>query len=169
MLLVLCALSYTCLGQGTDSGASQQGVKKNTIHAGVGSVGLIAGYNVNYERLIVPIKMGQLWARATAGGWAIWTSSGPYQATSLVLLTGLRSNHFELHAGMSRMLDRQSYEDAQDMSRHFSEPLPSKSSYTYFRAVGGIGYRYQKPSGRFIFRTGVAYPETVYLGLGVAL
>jgi len=31
-----------------------------------------------------------------------------------------------------------------------------------------IGYRMQKPNGHFIFRTGVGWPEALYIDLGVS-
>ena len=30
----------------------------------------------------------------------------------------------------------------------------------------GIGYRFQKPTGGIIFRTGISLPEAIYLSLG---
>ena len=33
--------------------------------------------------------------------------------------------------------------------------------------AGAIGYRFQKPGGKFVFRTGIGFPESLYLSLGL--
>jgi len=47
----------------------------------------------------------------------------------------------------------------------WTEPNPALP-HSGFDVAGEIGYRYQNPEGGFLFRTGIAWPETVYIGLG---
>jgi hypothetical protein len=36
----------------------------------------------------------------------------------------------------------------------------------YIPIGGSVAYRYQRPQGRFIFRLGVGYPESIFISLG---
>lgn len=48
----------------------------------------------------------------------------------------------------------------------YSEPKPSKHDYLDYRIATSIGYLYKKTQGNFIFRVGLAWPESMYLGFG---
>jgi hypothetical protein len=41
--------------------------------------------------------------------------------------------------------------------------------YDFARIGGSVGYRYQKPEGVFIFRTGIGYTEGLYAGIGLRI
>ena len=56
-------------------------------------------------------------------------------------------HHLEVSAGLVKSLDKY---------------------YDIFPLSGSIGYRMQKPNGHFIFRTGVGWPEALYIDLGVS-
>lgn len=162
---------YTSYGQNSNDAIDHAGVNKNAIQATVGFVGLMGAYNVNYERMLVGFEKGTLiglWSKVGYGGWGVWSTGGPYQSATLGVLTGAKNNHFELHVGGARMFNTRSYEHDQHISSHLSEPQPLKSDYVDVRLVGTAGYRYQKPNGNFLFRCGIGYPETVFVGLGVA-
>ncbi len=149
----------------------QPGFKKNSIQATAGAVGLIAGYSLSYERWLLTSKQSALvglWTKIGAGGWVSWTSGGPHQSLMLGTMTGKRNSHLELNMGLARMFDRNSYNAAKDVSDYYADPPPAKSNYVAIRAAGSLGYRYQKPTGRFIFRVGGGFPETLYLGIGGA-
>lgn len=170
-LAVLFSCHYTSYGQHSNDTSDYRGVNKNSIQATVGFAGLMGAYNVNYERKLVGFEKGTLiglWSKIGFGGWAVWSSGGSYQSATLGILTGAKNNHFELNVGGARMFNNRSYEEAQDISAHFSEPQPLKSDYVHVRLVGTAGYRYQKPDGNFLFRCGIGYPETAFVGLGVA-
>ncbi len=53
------------------------------------------------------------------------------------------------------------------MSDFHMEPTPEKSNYVRLSPVGSLGYRFQKPEGGILFRTGLGYPEGVFIGIGV--
>jgi hypothetical protein len=168
LVLSCCSLSY---GQERGDSLQQVGFRKNSVHATAGFAGLMGAYNVTYERMILESKgdgFQGLWVKVGTGGWGVWSSGGPYQSLMLGILTGARSSHFELNFGIVRMVNKSTYERDKYTSDFYSEPAPSKSSYTHIRPAGSVGYRYQKPGGRFLFRTGIGYPETLYLGLGTA-
>lgn len=166
----LCSVC-SAYAQESASVATGRALKKNVIHATAGTAGLMGAYNLNYERMLAGGKEGNLkglWAKAGVGGWGIWSSGGPYQSLMLGALTGQKSSHFEINFGLARMVDQSAYDHAKHMSIYLSEPLPPKSNFINIRAVGSAGYRLQKPGGRFLLRTGIGYPEAVYLGIGAA-
>jgi hypothetical protein len=80
------------------------------------------------------------------GGAAYWEGESQYILGQFGILTGVRNHHLEASAGLVAFLDN-----------YFSSPLS-----------GSIGYRIQKPGGHFIFRTGLGWPEALYVGLGVS-
>jgi hypothetical protein len=81
------------------------------------------------------------------GGMAGWEFTSPFVLGQFGLLTGVKKHHFEVSAGMVKSLDK---------------------NYDFFSPSGSIGYRIQKPNGHFIFRTGLGWPEALYLGLGAS-
>ncbi len=85
--------------------------------------------------------------KAGIGGAAAWEDSYSYILGQYGILTGVKKHHLEISAGLVKSL-----------AEH----------YNMFPLSGSFGYRFQKPKGHFIFRTGVAYPEAFYFGLGVS-
>lgn len=170
-LVAVFLLCYHTYGQEQTTTEGTKSYKKNAILATVGTVGLMGAYSLSYERMLLASKEGSiqgLWAKVGAGGWAVWSSGGPYQSLMLGTMTGKKNSHFELNFGLARMVDKSAYDRAKHISDHLAEPQPSKSDYINMRAAGSAGYRFQKPTSRFLFRTGVGYPETLYLGIGAA-
>ncbi|MDO6391643.1 hypothetical protein Q4E40_16025 [Pontibacter sp. BT731] len=170
-LAIVFSCYHTSYGQNSINTIDQARVNKNAIQVTGGFAGLMGAYNMNYERKLVGFEKGTLmglWSKVGFGGWGVWSTGGPYQSATLGILTGAKKHHFELTVGGARMFDKISYEHAQHISAHFSEPQPLKSDYVDVRGVGTAGYRYQKPDGNFLFRCGIGYPETVFVGLGIA-
>ncbi|WP_018478449.1 hypothetical protein [Pontibacter roseus] len=168
LLVLNCCQAF---GQDTNATSEAPGLKKNAVHATLGTIGLMGAYTFSYDRNVIEFDKGVLqgiWARAGAGGWASWTSGGPYQSVTVGVLTGRKSSHVEFHAGAARMFDRSAYDDEKDLRDYYADPKPAKSEFTDIRAVGSLGYRYQKPGGHFLFRVGAGFPETAYVGLGIA-
>ncbi|PVY41781.1 hypothetical protein [Pontibacter virosus] len=166
--LSLCSHTYA---QESADAEGNQGFRKNAILATMGTVGLMGAYNLSFERMLLASKEGSiqgLWTKAGVGGWGVWSTGGPYQSLMLGTMTGKRNSHLELNGGLARMFNKTGYDHAEDMSTYFSEPQPLKSDYIHIRIVGAVGYRFQKPTSRFLFRSGVGYPETLYLGIGAA-
>jgi hypothetical protein len=80
------------------------------------------------------------------GGMVYWEGSDSYILGQYGIITGVKKHHLEASAGFVKLLDE----------------------YDIFPLSGSIGYRFQKPKGHFIFRTGVGWPEALYFGLGVS-
>jgi hypothetical protein len=149
-------------------------LNKNTIYASVGWLVLYGTVNLSYERnLFQPnrklIKYVNL--KASYGKFATWGIAGDVYMLNAVFLTGVKKNHLEAIAGLSIFFDREGYDIGVSNANYpypGYEPEPSKADYTDFLPVLGFGYRYQKPGGRFIFRTGLNFPEMIYLSFGYA-
>lgn len=146
------------------------GLKKNSVY---GSVGLSALYrlaSINYERIIIQRNTGLFKNYLVRGSVGYWTA-GPFAVVGVGTLTGLRNNHLETNVGFAYIFDKQGYDIGIGNSGWYDGiyyPEPDKSEYTDYKLSGAIGYRYQKPDGNFIFRTGIAYPERVYLSCGLS-
>lgn len=171
-LTIVLACCHTAYGQSSHDTVDEPAeIKKNSIHAIVGFAGVAGSCSINYERMLVAFEKGTLvglWSKVGVGVAGVWSSGGPYQSVTLGVLTGAKNNHFELNIGGARMVNNIGYEDAQRMSAYFAEPPPSKSDFVDFKVAGTVGYRYQKPQGKLLFRCGIGFPETIFVGLGVA-
>lgn len=136
----------TAYGQDSTSTSNQVSLKKNIIYATAGYAGLYAALNGNYERIIIQKQTGffkNYMVRIGGGVYVEWGGEGSYAVTGLTGLTGLKKSHLELHLGIA-------------YSSGFESLTPAV----------GIGYRYQKPGGQFVFRVGASFPESFYLSLG---
>jgi hypothetical protein len=83
--------------------------------------------------------------RVGGGLMAFWESSGWFTMATYTSLTGKGSNHLEVGLGAV-------YTD--------------EEAESFFLPAANVGYRYQKPKGRLIFRTGLGVPEAIYVSLG---
>lgn len=123
---------------------------KNTISISGGTIILASSANLAYERMLLSSKsavLHSLWikGRASSFGNNDWIESDHKYLIDLaaVGLIGQTRMHMELSLGIGMFpIDNQFF--------------PTLSA----------GYRYQKDKGGFIFRTGLGYPEFLYIGLG---
>lgn len=123
---------------------------KNNLFGSAGSVIIFGGISANYERMVlnIPEFNSSLWLRLSAGKtYSLVLGGFIYQYLSLTSLIGKENNHFETVIGLFR----------------FGWDLFNAEGYGL---AGGIGYRYQKPEGGFLFRSGLAFPESLYLSVG---
>jgi hypothetical protein len=136
---------------------SKPELRKNVVYGTIGFYpeefyGTILG---NYERKLYQFPnscINSLWVRVAAGPWGSWGSEGWNYVSTLSLLTGKKASHIEFGAGAVLSWDTS--------AKHFY-PIWSDN---YIAA--NLGYRYQKPGGSFVFRTGIGWPEFLYLSLG---
>ncbi|MEN8158022.1 MAG: hypothetical protein ABFS10_13810 [Bacteroidota bacterium] len=84
--------------------------------------------------------------KGTTGARFSWEAAGPYFTGTFQAITGSGSHHFELGGGLAVL---------------FGGIEPE-----YLRPAGSIGYRFNRPWSKFIFRGGVGYPEIVYISIG---
>lgn len=122
--------------------------------AGALPVPLYAQFHGSLELRVVPKKESQWfpaqYIRLGGGKWSAWEASGGYGLAGVTLLTGTKGSHFETLLGLAVH---------NDVINEGVFALPAVS----------LGYRYQAPAGFGIFRTGVGWPEGIYLSLGFAM
>ena len=121
-------------------------LNKNSINLSYG----IAQAYFSYERVF----QGKVFGSSNSsivdfglGGVAYWEGASPYVISRFGILTGSGSRHFEAKLGVFGIFGP----DMQGV-------LPS----------GAIGYRKQKPGSNFIFRTGIGFPDLLYVSWGVS-
>jgi hypothetical protein len=130
-------------------------MNNNAIYGNLGAasiVGVWASATIYYERILNHDRVIKPFLKGGVGGYALWGEGGFFLLTSYGILTGRKSSHFEISAGVNWFLNG----DLQGDYKYNALTLLSAT----------IGYRYQKPGKRFIFRTGVSTPEGVYFGVG---
>jgi len=147
---------------------------KNSLYLSAGTLGLWFTGSLNYERLVHTTDKKyhiDYFARINGGGFATWGSSGPATTLSVQGVFGEKTSHFETGLGIAWLFDKLSYDIGVSNANYpypGSEPKPTIWEYSIFLPAVTFGYRYQKPNGRFLFRTGLASPEGVYLSVGTA-
>lgn len=125
--------------------------KKNLIYGTAGFVFVYGTAIINYERILAesPRFFSILGARFGTGRWLYWDDEGFNYFATLQAATGHKKGHFEIGGG-------------------FALTDISHSSRSLFLPCGNIGYRFQKPGGNFVLKTGVGWPESVYFSAGVS-
>jgi len=92
------------------------------------------------------------WIRIGAGPWVGWGSTGINYVSTLSALLGRRSAHFEFGSGV--------------LVTYWSQEKKLKPIINERYIAGFGGFRFQKPTGNFVFRTGLGWPDGIYLSLG---
>jgi hypothetical protein len=109
--------------------------------------------------------------RASAGAFASWGGNGPYGSLSLQGIFGEKKSHLEIGLGLGVLYDKSSYEIGVSNANYpypGFQPEPSKGDYTSLTPAAFVGYRYQKAAGGFVFRTGIGFPDGIYVAIGLA-
>lgn len=126
--------------------------KPNSIHLNPGTGFPLALYIsgfVNYDRILKENLFQSkihVFGRASFGGIVNWTDESIISLLQAGFFTGNKNSHFEFALGGMYM-----------------NTLPNRSRIL---PSGQLGYRYQKPNGAFVFRSGAGFPELIYLGMG---
>ena len=147
---------------------------KNVMYASAGNLVHYFTSNVNYERLLTTSDEkihGSYYLHVGYGGFATWGVSGRTTDLSVKWLWGQRRSHFELGLGLVNFFDKEGYNIGVSNANYPSpgtSPEPSRFAYMFIVPAGTIGYRYQKPEGGLVFRTGIASPDGIYLSAGYA-
>jgi hypothetical protein len=148
-------------GQGSNDIKSIE-LKKNVLYGTFGVeyfefYGTLMG---NYERMIVELPPSfffhSFWFRIGAGPWRggfDYPERGWNFTSTLSTLIGRKSSHMEIGGGVLYTYNLY-YKKFQPLirDRHLA---------------GNLGFRYQKPGGNFLFRTGIGWPEFTYLSFGI--
>jgi len=142
LLFILFSLTfYSSQVKGQDVLKSQS---KNVIYA---NLGLFPTAGINYERQLFSRDKKYYsiyYIRTCVGAFATWGSEGPYGSASLQGVWGRKSSHLELGLGLMIFIDSYNYRRYSKISE-YADPFPAISA----------GYRYQKPKGGFVFRSGI--------------
>jgi hypothetical protein len=160
VLLFFCLVYNELQSQQSVPEVKPPQLKKNAFYGtlGVDVFGFYGTILANYERMIYlspGSKGSSLWLRAGAGPFGAWGNEGWNYVSTISLLTGKKSSHIEFGLGAVLSWDTS--------AKHFA-PLASDNY-----VAANLGYRYQKPGGFFVFRTGAGWPEVMYLSLGFCL
>ncbi len=129
----------------------------NNISLNLGSALIVNGIGLKYERLIPRKKVyytlmgGVHFNRINFFGvedhLTIYFSNG--------LITGInKQKHFEASLGVG--LDQYRYLHSTGFR------------YSEFAPIFNIGYRFQAPDESYVFRSGIGFPELIYLGFGLS-
>ena len=160
MLFILCFIFFISIGycQEIKSDISPIGLKKNVIYGTLGVEIEETYYSLmgNYERMILELPnsfFNSFWVRIGAGPWAAFDANGGINYVStLSAVMGRRSAHLEIGSGVLFTYD--------SGEKRF-HPLVNDRYL-----AGNLGFRFQRPGGEFVFRTGIGWPEFMYLSLG---
>lgn len=153
--IFIFASNQLVFAQTTENNTST--IKSNAIYgsAGVLTTELYFAGIVYYERCIKQNMWNTNISSFVKAGYGAYGTflfgtsiEGRYALAQYGFLMGPKNHHLELSAGPSYY-------------------IRSKGNPDYEYPISGtLGYRYQKPEGNFIFRTGAAYPEAFYIGIG---
>ena len=120
-------------------------MSKNSIYFDTGIVPGVHAF-VNYERSLYQGKKVSWYGRAGFGyGGLLLSDGGLGVSGAITMLTGKKNSHFELNTGLF---------SGNNIEGSNSVTLP----------VLDVGYRYQKPTGGFIFKAKIGV-----LGIGFGL
>jgi hypothetical protein len=168
VLFIFILLSSATFSQ-TNDVSDKNTLKSNNISFCIGTAILANSLGLMYQRLIQSnrTKLACFTLSANVNFFRV-SFFGASNTTVFSIrggvLTGCQNNnHFEanLGAGLANVID-ESY------SGFYGTGGSSASNYTAIYPVGNIGYRFQAPNKNFVFRTGIGFPELLYVGFGVA-
>ena len=144
---------------------------KNAIYVtgGVAMGTFIAG---NYERMLWGNRLPVIQSVYLKGGigkinieaFGFFVSSklkATTYAGALGMLVGGRSSFFDVSMGAVYLNGTETWESI------FSSTTLQTKSFQEATFAMSMGYRYQKPGGNFVFRTGAGWPELLYISLGI--
>lgn len=171
LLILLAFVCYSTQVSGQDSLITQP---KNVIYANAGTLGIWFTASANYERQLFSTdnKFYVIYyLRASAGAFATWVADGPYGSLSIQGVFGAKKSHLEFGLGLAAFYDKSGYENEFSSANYLYQGYESelsKGDYTNITPAVSLGYRYQKPTGGFVFRTGIGFPDGIYLSFGLA-
>ncbi len=128
----------------------------NSIYGNISFGGVLGQAGLTYERQLLEARMGYVYARAGIGFGYEWSDTYTSCRMDLAYVFFKKRSHLEVNLGMNYITDCYSSTGSYCFSGGEIKPLVN------------IGYRYQKPGGRFIFRLMVGTESYYNLSFGVA-
>jgi hypothetical protein len=160
MLLIFCFILCVTAGKCQEKNLNNDpaGLKKNAFYGTVGFFpdGLYSTVMGNFERMLFKLPdsfLNSFWIRISAGPWSAWGARGTNYVSAISAIMGRKSVHFEIGSGLLLTYD--------PVEKKFDPIVRDR------HLAGNAGFRYQKPGGHFIFRTGLGWPEGIYLCMGI--
>jgi len=152
LLIVLSLLSiHSCFAQTNTEVLNSEKPRKNVVFGTFGIWPMYSTIMGHYERAIIhhPNTFGNsIGIRLGAGYSTVWTDGGGINySTNVFTILGREINHLEIGAGL------------------LLAPWTLTKKYNLFPSFN-LDYRYHKPSGSLILRTGIGWPEAVHLSIG---
>ncbi len=151
-----------CAGQNNAEDSRFTGLKKNAIHFTPG----VQALTLSYERKLWHPKKENPFFKTITGRFeggvfqavlnAAFSDDSEihsFYALSVSGITGKGKNHLEVGFGIAR-------------TDHAEKIYCCLN--TYYDIYPSIGYRLQKPDGKFVFRAGVSHPRYTYISVGYA-
>jgi hypothetical protein len=139
-------LPLTVFSQEDSSPIQKSDFNKNSIHASIGTVVLYSTINCYYDRVIFERNKNKTTLGLLRLGYGrfggIENGGGQY-----ILQSGILRGYFEGLLGFS---------------------IRPQDGDEAVKPAISLGYRWQKPDKNLLFRAGIAYPESIYLGLGLS-
>ena len=100
--------------------------------------------------------------------WRDWEQEGSHLIISSVFISDVNAHHLETSLGAAFLYNKTNYEYNLDLARTGGYPAFHPAFFVKLYPAVTFGYRYHKPDGILMFRTGVGFPEIAYLGVGLA-
>ena len=136
--------------------ATTNGLNKNILYGSTGIFMYIFGASANVERIIYYKESAFIkycLTKISFGSWADLWDSG---------------SHFESHIGLAVIYNKSDYDSGVIYEEDYYKNKLTKSDYIEYHPSVAFGYRYQKSGGIFVFRTGVGFPEYIYVSFGIS-
>ena len=166
VLFLFVFLSSLTFAQVNNTDGSNR-LLKNSFSLNIGTAILANAVGLNYERVMPKKNMYYTLSVGANIYRLVFFTTENHTVLSIRngLITGLDArNHFEASIGLG--WDNVNKEASGGI---YGSGGSSASQYSQFIPVANIGYRFQAPNKDFVFRTGLGFPELIYLGIGVAL
>lgn len=168
VLFIFIFLSTITFSQSNDA-TDENTLKSNNISFTAGSAILANGLGLTYQRVFKPKQTKPVYLTISAAANFFRVDFFGASNTSLIsirggLLTGYnKRNHFEANigGGLANVVE-------EAYSGFYGSGGSSGSNYRAIYPAANIGYRFQAPNENFVFRTGIGFPELLYVGFGVA-
>ncbi|MBO3697882.1 hypothetical protein [Roseivirga sp. E12] len=160
-VLLITFISGFCLGQ--DAESHFKGLKSNMVHFIPGLQGATIGYErklwhpkkqAPFFKTITARFEGGVFRSALAYAWNDEEDFNSFYALSISGLTGKGKNHLEFGFGVVRT---EGIENIYCCLGDYSWDI-----------YPNLGYRFQKPDGKFVFRVGASHPRYTYVSVGYA-
>jgi hypothetical protein len=169
LLIYLAVSSISLYGQSLDS-VQRSEINNYSIYAtgGFFPIYLIANLNFEVKLASKDRTIGHYIGLKSSGGqWESMTATGQQFGLGFAILSGKKTHHLEWYIGTTAIFDTEVYHRHQDNPDNFPNQQPVYfKNYIYIWPATSLAYRYQKPKKPFLLRTGIGYPDAVFLSLG---